>query len=435
MKHEYSNKTVTSWGGMLKMKRLLEKIGISKKMEEIGVPESKSNNRISAISIIEAFWVSVWIGASRFSHTTLVRLDETLCKIFEWKRVASGTTFTRFFRKFSLQENTRLFTSINQWFFGQMDFKACTLDVDSSVLTRYGEQEGSRKGYNPHKKGRPSHHPLFAFIAELRMVANCWLRSGDTSSSTNIIHFLEETFEILKDKKISLFRADSGFCSEKVFSFLEDRGIEYAIAARIHALIQHKIREQKAWKLIDEGIWISEIIFQGNKWSKARRAIVIKQSVAIRPNASGKILKLFNDEEFYEHYRYQCIFTNQTLEATKIWEQYKGRADAENRIQELKNDFGADGFCVNSFYGTEAALRMVMIAYNLMSLYRISSKQNAVYQKLSTLRMNCFAVGSWLVRKGNNLILKMSVPIKRRAWYEGLFQNIKQTVWPLSFKT
>lgn len=38
------------------------------------------------------------------------------------------------------------------------------LDLDSIVITRYGEQEGAKKGYNPNKRGRLSHHPLIAFV-------------------------------------------------------------------------------------------------------------------------------------------------------------------------------------------------------------------------------------------------------------------------------
>ncbi|MDD5748852.1 MAG: hypothetical protein PHP64_07405 [Actinomycetota bacterium] len=30
--------------------------------------------------------------------------------------------------------------------------------------------------------------------------------------------------------------------------------------------------------------------------------------------------------------------------------------EVETRIKELRYDFGADGFCLNSFYGKEAAL-------------------------------------------------------------------------------
>lgn len=436
MDYQYSDKSVTPWGGMLQMKRLLDKSGISKKLSEIGLPEGKSNNSISSLSIVEAFWVSVWIGAFRFSHTAVVRVDETLKKIFQWKRVASGVTFTRFFQKFTWQENTRVFTEINQWFFNQLKFDNYILDVDSSVMTRYGEQEGSKVGYNPKKRGRASHHPLFAFVADLRMVANCWLRSGDTSSSNSCIHFLEETFTILQGKVVGLFRADSGFCSEKIFSFLETREtpIPYVIAGRMHAVLQQKIKDIKAWNALGEGIWISEFTYQAKGWNKERRVVVIKQSIELRPKASGKKLKLFDDSIYYENHRFHCFFTNQQLPAAEIWEQYKRRADAENRIQELKADFGAEGFCMDSFYATEAAMRMVMMAYNLMSLYRLFSQQTRVHQRLSTLRFNCFAVGSWLVKQGNKTILKMSVPLKRRQWFDGLFENIRRSELPLSLQ-
>jgi hypothetical protein len=435
MQHEYSDKSVTPWGGMLQMKQVLDKSGISKKLSEIGLPQSKSNNHIDAISIVETFWVSVWIGAFRFSHIAIVKVDESLKKIFAWKRVASGVTMTRFFGKFTWQENMRLFTAINQWFFEQLKFDNYTLDVDSSVMTRYGTQQGSHRGYNPKKKGRNSHHPLFAFVADVRMVANCWLRSGDTSSANNCIAFLEETFEILKNKTIGLFRADAGFCSEKIFSFIEGKDINYVIAGRMHAVMQQKIKDIRTWNTVDKGIWISELAYQGAGWSAERRVIVIRQSVELRPRASGKKLKLFDDDLYYQNYRYHCLITNQGLPAAEIWSQYKRRADAENRIQELKQDFGAEGFCMDSFYATEAAMRMVMIAYNLMSLYRLLSHQTPVQPRLQTLRFNCFAVGSWIVRQGNKSILKMAVPLKRRQWFDGLFENIKRSELPFSLQT
>jgi len=84
MRHEYVDQRVTPWGGMKEMKALIDKTGISKKLSELGLPESMSNNRIDPISIIESFWVSIWIGCHRFSHTAVVRVDEVLCQIFGW---------------------------------------------------------------------------------------------------------------------------------------------------------------------------------------------------------------------------------------------------------------------------------------------------------------------------------------------------------------
>ena len=433
MNHEYSDKLVTPWGGMQEMKKLIDKTGISKKLGELNLPEGKSNNTIDAISIIESFWVSIWIGCFRFSHTAVVRLDKVLCEIFGWKRVASGTTYGRFFKKFTPSLNNSVFIELNSWFFEQVQFDNYTLDLDSSVITRYGEQEGSKKGYNPNKRGRNSHHPLFAFVNDIRMVANYWNRSGNTSSSNNCINFLEETFAILRNKKVGLFRADSGFCSETILKFIEEKNIAYVISCKLYANLQSAIYSVAKWQPLGMGIWITEMEFKQGGWSKPRRIIVIKQQEEVRKKSTGKRLtSLFKlediDQDKVYKTRYHAFVSNQELPAVEIWEQYKRRGDAENRIKELKEDFGVQGFCMDNFCATETAMRFVMVAYNLMSLFRLLTLQKQPYPRLSTLRFNCFAVGSWV----DDNVLKMSVPLKRRQWYESLFSFIENTKLPLS---
>ncbi|MFM6073038.1 MAG: transposase, partial [Dolichospermum sp.] len=122
--------------------------------------------------------------------------------------------------------------------FDNFKFNNFTLDIDSSVMTRYGEQQGAKKGYNPTKKGRVSHHPLIAFIADVKLVANMWLRSGDTSSANNFLSFLDDTLTKLKNKTISLIRLDSGFFQSDILDYLEAKTMDYIIAAKFTHPIQ-----------------------------------------------------------------------------------------------------------------------------------------------------------------------------------------------------
>jgi hypothetical protein len=115
---------------------------------------------------------SIWIGAGRFSHSAYLRYDEVLKEIFGWKEAPSQSTYSIFFQKFSWKRNTEVFVPTQKWFIDNLTIDNLTLDFDSSIMTRYGEQEGSKVGYNPSKPGKPSHHPSMAFIAETRMVAN-----------------------------------------------------------------------------------------------------------------------------------------------------------------------------------------------------------------------------------------------------------------------
>jgi hypothetical protein len=419
---EYSSKPVSSWGGMRLMKEMLDRVGIREKLSELPLPASGSNRGYAAVDIIESFWVSVWLGGVRFAHTAYVRFDEVLRKIFNWKRVPSVSTYTRFFRKFDLGMSDNIFPEVNRWFFNKIAIDKFTLDLDSTVITRYGEQEGSLRGYNPKKRGRPSHHPLIAFVADMRMVLNGWLRPGNTSASNNVYNFLKETLRIIDIDKIGLVRADSGFFGGKFLKYLERLQLDYIIAVKTNAYIKNEILNIRNWLSIDEGIKVSEFKYKAKSWDKERRIIVIRQSIVKRPKAMGRLL--FKELPEYTQYRYQVYTTDLGLPAAEVWRLYSQRADSENRIQELKYDFGFEGFCMHKFYATEAAFRMVMIAYNLVSLFRQAVLNEKVQAKLSTIRFKCFALGSWIVKRGRKKILKLSVVPKRRAWLDGLFSRL-----------
>lgn len=369
---QYTNQEITPWGGMSLLKQMLDKIGFRK---QIGLckdlPQPGSNRGYQPSTIIESFLVSIWCGANRFLHTELTRRDEVLRKIFDWKKVPAQDVYKRFFSKFSLAINQRASNHFLKWLFENVKFDNYTLDCDSTVLTRYGRQQGAKKGYNPHKPGRLSHHPIMAFVSDVKLVANLWLRSGDSYSSENFVRFLDDTFHKLGKKTISLLRLDSGFYSKEIFQYLEQKQkpVNYITAVRFYEPIQRMIAANHTWLRLDDGIEITEMMYQGADWDKARRMIIIRQRIKDHPKATGKMLRLFEDEEYYRQYRYSAYITNLSLAAVEVWRLYRGRADSENRIKELKYDFGFDSFNMQCFYGTEAALMFAMLAYNLMSLF------------------------------------------------------------------
>ena len=59
-----------------------------------------------------------------------------------------------------------------------------------------------------------------AFVSETRMVANLWLRPGNTSSANNIQGFLANTRQRLGNKRIALLRGDSGFSDNALLTRL-----------------------------------------------------------------------------------------------------------------------------------------------------------------------------------------------------------------------
>ena len=427
----YTSKEITPWGGMVFLKQMLLKIGFRELIERNpDLPVSGSNRGYKTATIVEGFITSIWCGANRFLHTEITRHDAALRKIFGWSSTPGQDTYKRFFSKFTQATNQKVSDYFYSWFFDHVKFDNFTLDIDSSVMTRYGEQEGAKKGYNPIKRGRSSHHPLIAFIADVKLVANMWLRSGNTSSANNFLSFLEDTLAKLKNKTIGLIRLDSGFFQSDILDCLEEKSMSYIVAVKFTHPMQRLIQSSTGWVVLDTGIEICEQMYQSESWQKARRIVIVRQRIKDRPKAPGKQLTLFAEEEVYKNYRYSAYVTNVNLPAAEIWRLYRGRGDAENRIKELKYDFGFDSFNLNGFFATEAALTFAMIAYNLMALFRTFLLQEKTQKTLATLRYRTFAIGAYFEKINDKLVLKIALSKKRRAWFSGLWNYSKVFVYP-----
>lgn len=430
----YTSKEITPWGGMVFLKQMLQKIGFREVIDSnLDLPQSGSNRGYKTSTIIEGFITSIWCGANRFLHTEVTRHDLTLGKIFDWKNTPGQDTYKRFFGKFNQATNQKVSDYFYSWIFDNFKFDNFTLDIDSSVMTRYGEQEGAKKGYNSAKRGRCSHHPLIAFIDDVKLVANMWLRSGDTSSANNFLSFLEDTLSKLKNKTVSLIRLDSGFFQSNILDYLEQKAMNYIIAAKFTHPIQRVIKESTSWIVLDIGIEICEQVYQSDSWQVPRRLVIVRQKIKDRPNAPGKQLRIFLEEEVFKNYRYSAYVTNMNLAPAEIWRLYRGRANAENRIKELKYDFGFDSFNLKDFYATEAALTFVMIAYNLMALFRTFVLQEKTQKTLSTLRYRTFAIGAYFEKINDKLVLKIALSKKRRQWFSGLWNYSKVFDYPFEF--
>lgn len=419
----FSNKEVTAWGGIALMKQMLDRLQFQEAFSQFGIPGPLSNRGYAPRQLIEQFIVSIWCGACRFAHAEVVRFDNVLCRLFGWSCAAEFKAIMRLFGHFDMLTNERVQMNMYRWLFAKLpEMKRITLDLDSTVVTRNGQQEGACRGYNPGRRGRASHHPLLAFIADYRLIANFWLRPGNVYSSNNVLQFLESTLVHLEGKTVGLLRADSGFFDDAFLSALEVKHIPYIVAAKLTYPLQRTIYQVSNWWALKRGIEIGEIEYQAVGWEKARRIIVIRQSTEDR-EAPGKSLSLFPDDPAVKGWRYGAFVTDLALPTVEVWRTYRGRADAENRIKELKADFGLNAFNMQKFWATEAALSFAMLAYNLMSMFRQTVMRTRVHHTLSTLHGIVLAVGgAWKDGSGKKHLL-LCVPRKKRAWFSGLWAN------------
>jgi hypothetical protein len=420
----FSNKQASPWGGLALVKQMLDFSRFREAVKSWGLPQPGSNRGYPPIDIIEQFMMSISRGANRFAHTDLFRFETTLMELFGWSKMAERKAIMRFFARF----NQGLVEAVQAQMFGWVNSKitgisSVTLDVDSTVLTRSGTQEGANKGYNPQKPGRSSHHPLVAFVADTRMVANFWLRPGNTHTTNNLIPFLQSTIHNLGEKTVGLLRADSGFYSNEILSFLEKGQIKYVVAARLYAPLQHALYVAKNWRSVAPGIDICELYYRADNWSEPRRFIGVRQYKKVRKNAPGKNLKLFEDDPLVTDWRYSLMVTSMNCTPEQVWRRYRQRADSENRIRELKSDFGLGSFNMRQFWATEAALCVAMLTYNIFSLFRQAILKTKTQHTLSTLHGMIFAVAAfWDPKTSSKEHLLLCIPRQKRAWFCSLWE-------------
>jgi hypothetical protein len=426
-----TEKSVTPFGGLASFIAFLERIELPAKLQEHMPFVHRSPNSIPPAHTLTAFLCSVVVGASRFAHSDWLRSDKALHAMLGIARFPGTDTIRNFFGRFtqgSIEAFWRpLWSSILPLFL--MPEEGYSLDLDSTIFQRSGHQEGAAKGYNPHRPGRLSHHPLLAMLAEAPCILHAWLRSGNTSASRGISAFLKEAITLMPAGwKLRCVRADSGFFAEELLEFLEDRSLSYVIVARLTKNIKRMAAGLSHWTPIDEDYAAGEFSIQLSGWKRVRRFVVIRERIRESKAAVGR--KLLH----VPGYTFRIFVTNRSEEALILWRDYNKRALIESRIEELKAELNADGFCMKSFYASESAFLAVLFTFNLLSLYQSALQPQAPYRQPATLRQAVFLGGAILGRAGHKAVLHISSAWGGMAKHKPLLNAILHWQIPTSPK-
>ena len=158
-------------------------------------------------------------------------------------------------------------------------------------------------------------------------------------------------------------RADGGFSSRKLLDALRQLRQRYIVAQRLKAPVQRFCWHDDAdWRDTEiAGVQVQEPAGE----RPGERIIVVRQRIAERADAGGKMLLDL------PAYRFQALITNLPsiqADTLSMCRRYNVRADIENRIKELRRQFGIKGLCCRKFWAMEAACHLAITAYNLCVL-------------------------------------------------------------------
>jgi hypothetical protein len=295
-------------------------------------------------------------------------------------------------------------------------------DLDSTVLTVFGHQEGAVVGYNPRYRGKRSYDPLLCLEANSAFLWDTELRPGDAGTWAGSVELLASSFlSIPPDIREVRVRADAGFGYDPVLTVLEQRATEYAVVARLTSSLKRVLGRLRYQRL--NARWeIAECEHHPRDWKQARRCIVTRRRIEeTEPEPT-----LFN----LDRYLYRAWFSNAPLSAPGVWHFYEGRAGMEPRIRELRDDFALRRIPTRAFAANALYVEVVRLAYNLVTAFQRTCLPEVWRDlTLTKLRHKLFWLPGELTRPQNRPTLRLAqIPAVRQLSEKVLHQVHKQKV-------
>lgn len=212
----------------------------------------RSNNHLLPIEKALAFLHGLLCDARKLPHVAYLRRDPVVSELIGVRRIASQSVLSRFFQGFdSAGSNLRCFRQLWHWGLDRSPRlkEGYTLDLDSTrLLHEDGHQQGVAVGYT--RVGlKPCLHPLLAVIAEVRLVAQLWLRAGNSTCGSNATAFFLDLWENLpRHLGLRGVRAESGFCLPELLNLREALRLPYVVVAQLSQPIQKLLKSDLAWQ-------------------------------------------------------------------------------------------------------------------------------------------------------------------------------------------
>src|SRR5271168_921103 len=319
--------------------------------------------------------LSVLAGHRRYAHITTLRCDPVNPPLLGMRKVVSEDSVRRGLA--TIGETKGL-----PWLQNHLDY--CTapllsepwvLDMDSTVKTLYGHQEGAEVGYNPHKPGRPSHAYHTYMLSSLRLVLRVDVLPGD---EYNVAHATDGLWALLDHlgpaRRPALLRGDKSWGMARA----EQNDLAYLFRLRMTLNVKRSLEramQQSDWADAGQGWQGKETTLRLVGWSRQRCIVLLRRKLARdlaitdRTNAAQPRLGFAEVGPDQAVWEYAALVTSLDSEILTLGQLYRDRADCENVFDELKNQWGWGGFTTQDLTRCRLLAGMVALVYNWWSLF------------------------------------------------------------------
>jgi hypothetical protein len=245
---DFQGSRVTSDGGLLLVRELDERLGLSSLMAEHLTDDRRGKN--TQLPLPDLLRQSILPSRLHWFETEVLSREENLDGLSRVNR--------ELLAKAEAMDSPR----------------RVVLDMDSTEIPVYGEQEQS--AYNGHFEST-CYHPLLLFNGEGDCLA-AKLRPGNVHSAEDWGELLLPEIERQQnmDKEV-VFRADAAFSKPEIYEALEERGVKYAIRLPANDNLLRDIEElltrpvgRPSHKPV---VWYKGFLYQAASWKTARRVV------------------------------------------------------------------------------------------------------------------------------------------------------------------
>jgi len=432
-KLDTTNELLTSRVGLLTTAHTMQALDLSNIIDK-HFPALGSNRALKASTFVNSLVLSQHEGGECLDDTTHIAKDKALGMLINQQTPtpqAIGTWLRRLGKnnqgvKALLKANKTLLSSALH------NCKNITLDIDASeVIANKVDAQWtykSNKGYMP----------MVGHIAQTSQIVATDFRAGNISPNTDNLGFIKHCQKALpKGVKVNKLRIDAAGYQVKIIDYCFANKIEFAIRAKMCQSLKDIIidKDNKWQALLNKD---GEAI-DGQATFKMQHFIgkdgTIFDLIVQRTQIKGQseldfALDMNNANESKQdlaigEYIYRAIATNlDGLSASNIIHFYNQRGeDSENRIKELKNDFGAKQMPCGDFNANALYFDVCALSYNLFAIMRQLLPLEFVNKRAKYVRHRLYAIAAKVIQHGRQVIVKCQA-----QYYDSLAQvlnNIK----------
>jgi len=382
---------------------------------------ARPRQRYSLPQILLALVYPIILGLDRLETAALLQANGTFQYLTGLPSYPDAQTLRRFllqapsgFRQQLHRFNDRLLRR----FIHQPEHRSrLILDLDSTVVTVFGRQEGAEVGYNPRYRGKRSYDPLLCLEANSSFLWDAELRPGNAGTWAGSDELLASCLvSIPADIREVRARADAGFGFDPVLTLLEQRPAQYAVVARLTTALRRALGGLR-YQRLNERWEIGEFEHRLAGWARARRCVVARRKI----EASEPEPTLFT----LDRYLYRAWFTNLELTPAGVWNFYDGRAGMERRIRELREDYALRKIPTRAFAANALYLEVLRLAYNLVTAFqRNCLPEDWQALTLTKLRHRLFWLPGELTRPQNRPTLRLPGRPAVQEWAANIHSRI-----------